>query len=199
MSWAARMKSIGKKISFDARKSIKQHHEVHETGTAAFTVYSHRRRRLVVLFAAVFAHVKMTPAEVPAGKSSIIQLRVSHDCGDETIGTTNFTVVIPMKMRVTVEQDTTWRILINKNPEDDEHVTSVTYLGFLPDGFYKLFGLRLGIPAELNGTQLFFPSYQDCHNQGTSLAWDMIPTGDGARLRYPAPHVNVTEGESHGH
>ncbi|CAN8076259.1 unnamed protein product [Agarophyton chilense] len=156
----------------------------------------------VLCSALVFAHVTITPAEIPAGKSSIIQIRVSHDCGDDTIGTTNFTVVMPTKMRVTVEQDSLWRVFIEKDPEDEDYVRSVTYLGFLPDGFYKLFGLRLGVAAELAGQQLYFPSYQDCHNQGTSLAWDGIPTCDGhgcERLRYPAPYVNVTEEESSGH
>ncbi|PXF39935.1 hypothetical protein BWQ96_10353 [Gracilariopsis chorda] len=154
---------------------------------------------LFVLLSAAYAHVSITPKEVPAGKSSIIQLRVSHDCGDETIGTTNFTVVLPSKMaRVTVELDTAWNILIHKHAQDEDYVQSVTFLGFLPDGFYKLFAMRIRFPDEV-GQKLYFRSYQDCHNQGTSLAWDEIPCDHNPDPRYPAPHVTVVNATESGH
>lgn len=145
-------------------------------------------------------HVKITPAEVYANKSTILQFRVSHDCGDDTIGTTNFTLVMPMKMKyVSVELDTAWKILINKDEEDEDYVRSVTFLGFLPDGFYKLFGVRMRIPDLPAGEKLYFDSYQDCHNQGTSLAWDQIADDENPKPRYPAPYVTLVEPTESGH
>lgn len=149
------------------------------------------------------AHMGVTPPEAIAGERTIVSLRIGHDCGDDTIGTTNFTVVLPPRMpSVSVEQPANWRVLIHKTaanpPIDsghglvDEYVRAVTYMGFLPDGFYQLFNIRIKMP-ETPGEVLWFKGYQDCHNQGTSIAWEMMPTEKNPKPRYPARGITLIE------
>ena len=145
----------------------------------------------------------ISPTEAAAGERVIVALRIGHDCGDDTIGTTNFTVVLPPRLpSVKVEQTSQWRVMIHKEKADppidtghglvDEYVSAITYLGFLPDGFYQLFNLRIKMPKTV-GKELWFKGYQDCHNQGTSLAWDTMPTEKNPKPRYPAVHIKLTE------
>lgn len=152
---------------------------------------------------AAHAHMGVTPSEAVVGERTIVSVRIGHDCGDETIGTTNFTVVLPPRMpSVSVEQMGNWRTIIHKAPADppidtghgfaDEYVSAVTYLGFLPDGFYQMFNLRILMP-ETVGEELWFKGYQDCHNQGTSIAWATIPSEEDPKPRYPARSVTLIE------
>lgn len=151
------------------------------------------------------AHMGLTPETAVAGERTIVTLRVGHDCGDDTIGTTNFTVKLPPRLpSVSVEQTGQWRTIIHKAVADppidsghglvDEYVSAVTYLGFLPDGYYQLFNIRIKIP-DTPGEELWFEGYQDCHNQGTSIAWDMKPTEDNPKPRYPARKITIVEPE----
>lgn len=156
---------------------------------------------MCLMATSAFSHMGVEPPYAVAGSRTIVTLRVSHDCGDETVGTTNFTILLPPRLpSVKVEQMPHWRVFMHKvnetvDGEVMEYVNKITYIGFLPDGFYQLFNVRIKMP-ETPGTALWFRGYQDCHNQGTSLAWDMIPTPENPKPRYPAGNVTlVTEEE----
>lgn len=159
----------------------------------------HRAALLTVSLAAALlvteAHMGLTPTEGAAGERIIVSLRIGHDCGDETIGTTNFTVVLPRRLfSVSVEKLADWRIFMHheETSKGVPYVRAVTFLGFLPDGFYQLFNLRIQMPDKV-GKVLWFKGYQDCHNQGTSIAWDQIPNEKNPLPRYPARSVTVVK------
>lgn len=149
----------------------------------------------------------LEPPIAEAGARTIVTVRIAHDCGDETVGTTNFTVVLPPYMSsVSVEQMPHWRVLIHKASHtvmadppipgmgevQEEYVHAITYLGFLPDGFYQHFNIRIKMP-ETPGAVLWFKGYQDCHNQGTSISWDAIPSAEEPSPRYPARNITLVE------
>lgn len=184
----------------------------------------------------VSGHMGIEPPTAPAGDWVIVSLRIGHDCGDDTVGTTNFTVVLPKYLdSVTIEQLPDWRVFIRKvngtqmdkdkyyehllghhgsnestpepsavediyytpSPEDlepIEYIDAISYLGFLPDDFYRLFNVRISVP-DLPGAKLWFKGYQDCHNQGISIAWDMIPTEENPDPAYPAGLVDIVASE----
>lgn len=181
------------------------------------------------------------PPTAVAGDRVIVTLRIGHDCGDDTVGTTNFTVVLPKYLEsVSIEQMPDWRVFIRKvngtkmdkdkyyehllghheanestpepsvyegdleyspSPQDlepIEYIDAVSYLGFLPDDFYRLFNIRISVP-DLPGAKLWFKGYQDCHNQGSSIAWDMIPSDRDPEPRYPAGLVEIVASEENEH
>lgn len=153
------------------------------------------------------AHMGVDPPTAEAGARTIVSVRISHDCGDDTVGTSNFTIVLPRRLpSVSVELMDHWRTKIHKkmykvplktpvdgmNYKMEEYVSSVTYLGFLPDGFYQLFNMRIKMP-EKPGRVLWFRGYQDCHNQGRSLAWATIPNAKNPSPRYPARNITVVK------
>lgn len=151
------------------------------------------------------AHMGLTPATAVGGSRTELEFRIGHDCGDDTVGTTNFTVGLPMDppvVSVTVEQTSVWRVMMHKmmletpvvigTSSYNETMKSVTYLGFLPDGFHRTFKIRVRFPMVTQNTTFWFKGYQDCHNQGTSLAWASIPSEEDPSPRYPARGVVVT-------
>lgn len=160
---------------------------------------------LAASFLAVSAHMGLTPSEAIIGERVIVSLRIGHDCGDDTVGTTNFTVELPPRLAsVSVEQKANWRVMIHMKVADppidtghsivNEYISAVTYLGFLPDHFYELFNLRIMMPMT-PGKKLWFKGYQDCHNQGTSIAWDVIPNKTNPDPRYPARSITLKDKE----
>ncbi len=73
------------------------------------------------ILAAVHAHMGVSQSIVEAGSCVEFDLRISHDCGDDTVGTTNFTVELPMDppiFSVKVHQVPIWRVFINKQKLD---------------------------------------------------------------------------------
>lgn len=168
---------------------------------------------LALLSTNALAHMGVDPPMAVAGERVIVSVRIGHDCGDETVGTTNFTVVLPPFMpSVSVEQMPHWRTIIHKRTEsmvasppmpgvdgeEVEYVHSITYLGFLPDSFYQLFNIRIKMP-ETPGAALWFSGYQDCHNQGTSIAWATIPSAEDPEPRYPARNITLVTAEEMMH
>ena len=156
------------------------------------------------LIAVTHAHMGLSPQEVVAGSRVEFDLRISHDCGDDTVGTTNFTVELPMDppiFSVKVHQVPIWRVFINKVPLDppvtmgkytfNEAVKSINYIGFLPDGFYMTYKIRGMMPMVTNKTTVWVKGYQDCHNQGNSLAWNQIPNANNTSPRYPARSITI--------
>lgn len=173
--------------------------------TRASTIFGTLVLATCCVLTVVSAHMGLEPPIAVAGERTIVTLRIGHDCGDDTVGTTNFTVVLPPRMpSVSVEQMPHWRVLIHKVTEtvtadppmsssetmEVEYVRAVTYLGFLPDHFYQLFNLRIHMP-DTPGAALWFKGYQDCHNQGTSISWDAIPSAEDPDPRYPARNITI--------
>lgn len=156
------------------------------------------------IVAAVHAHMGVSPSMAEAGSRVEFDMRISHDCGDDTVGTTNFTVELPMHppiLSVKVHQVPIYRVFINKvkldkpvqvgNYKFDEAVRSINYIGFLPDGFYMSYKIRGMMPMVTENTTVWIKGYQDCHNQGNSLAWATIPSTEDPSPRYPARPVTI--------
>ena len=150
------------------------------------------------------AHMGLSPQIAEAGSRVEFDLRISHDCGDDTVGTTNFTIELPTDppiLSVKAHQVPIWRTFINKVPLDppvkvgkytfDEAVKSINYIGFLPDGFYMTYKIRGMTPMVSENTTVWFKGYQDCHNQGNSLAWSQIPDAENPSPRYPARSLTI--------
>ena len=62
--------------------------------------------------------------------------------------------------------------------------------GSLPDAEYQDFGISFKLPPSTDGTVFYFPVLQTCVG-GVFNNWSMIPTGNGAKLSYPAPTLTV--------
>ncbi len=80
--------------------------------------------QLIAIFcflAAVHAHIGVSPSITEAGSRVDFDLHISYDCGDDTVGTTNFTVELPMDppiFSVNAHQVPIWRVFINKEKLD---------------------------------------------------------------------------------
>eukprot|EP00171_Calliarthron_tuberculosum_P013722 IDg13722t1 len=159
---------------------------------------------LCALLVVVRAHMGLSPQTATGGSRQELSLRISHDCGDDTVGTTNFTIALPLDppmLSVKVEMSM-WRVMIKKVKLDppvkvgkytfNETVGSVTWLGFLPDGFYNTFKIRGIVPDVKKNTTIWFKGYQDCHNQGHQVKWASIPSKSEPKPRYPARGLTVT-------
>lgn len=163
---------------------------------------------VLCILAVANAHMGVSPSIAEAGSRVEFDLRISHDCGDDTIGTSNFTIELPMDppiLSVKAHQVPIWRVFINKVPLDppvkvgkytyDEAVKSINYIGFLPDGFYMTYKIRGMMPMVTDNTTVWIKGYQDCHNQGNSIAWAQIPDKSNPKPRYPARPVTIVPKE----
>ncbi len=159
---------------------------------------------LALLLALGCAHMGLSPNIANAGARTELSFRIGHDCGDATVGTTNFTVELPTDppvVSVTVEQTAIWRVMTTKMPLNPpvkigksaykETLKTITWLGFLPDGFHRTFKIRVRFTLVTKNTTVWFKGFQDCHNQGTSLAWATIPSAKDPSPRYPARPVLI--------
>jgi uncharacterized protein YcnI len=190
-----------------------------QNGTERYVAFHHNRAfaikmtlkniMLVLAFATcAMAHMTVTPAEIKAAGRATFSVAIAHDCGDDTSGTSNFTLVIPDGLyAVTVEQDAMWYTIIDKihlsppvtigSTTYNETVRSIQFQGFLPDGYYKIYGIKAQAAMLPNGTTLYWKGYQECHGRGKPLAWDQLPTTDNPKPRYPAvPLVVIGDSES---
>jgi uncharacterized protein YcnI len=70
----------------------------------------------VALLASVaVAHMVVMPEEISPGGRQTFGVTISHDCGDDTLGTTNFTVEVPRGLlSVKVEDLPGWHVIIHK-------------------------------------------------------------------------------------
>lgn len=163
-----------------------------------------------VLLFIVGAHMSVTPEKIAPGGRETFTFSISHDCGEDTLGTSNFTIVVPDGLySVKVEQIPNWHVLIHsKNLSEpvkvgsmvyNDTVTAVEFHGFLADGFYKNFGLKAQAGELENGTKLYWKGYQECHGDGEPISWATVPTADDPDPRYPAILTEVIEEEGHGH
>jgi uncharacterized protein YcnI/phosphohistidine phosphatase SixA len=163
-----------------------------------------RLHALLVLSLAIcgWAHMSVTPAEMQAGGRQTFDIGIAHDCGDETHGTSNFTIVIPDGLyAVTMELDPTWWTIVEKVPVNppvtvgtttyNETIRSVQYQGFLPDGYFKTYRVKVQAAMLPNSTKLYWKGYQECHGRGKPLAWDEIATPANVKPVYPAVPLTI--------
>lgn len=61
------------------------------------------------------AHMGVSPKTITPGGRATVSVTISHDCGTGTVGTSNFTIVIPDRfVSVKVEQTDGWRVIIHE-------------------------------------------------------------------------------------
>lgn len=146
--------------------------------------------------------MSISPKMASPGSSETFYLKISHDCGDDTVGTSNFSVIPPKGLlNVKSEQMDGWRVVFEVEPLDppvmrgtrmyNDTVTRISYLGFLPDRMWRKFGISAITPEE-EGI-LYWSGYQDCYGEETDIAWATIPSKDDPKPRRPAVAVNITK------
>lgn len=157
---------------------------------------------LAAVLAVSFAHMGVSPSITTPGGRETYGITISHDCGTDTVGTSNFTIVIPDGfVSVTVEYDTEWHTVIHEKVLDppvvigsstyNTSVAAVEFHGFLPDGYYKTFGIKARAPSAEVGTQFWWMGYQECHGDGTDIAWATIPSDEDPNPRRPARATTI--------
>ncbi len=181
-----------------------------------------RRMRVVVLAALTalvsvlmagpaLAHVSITPSEATVGSTAVLEFKVGHGCDGSP--TNEVSIQIPAGISaVRAEPIAGWELSydVGTLPEPvesgDETITegvvSVTWSGgSLPDDHIQRFTIQVGLPAEGEGTTLWFPTVQTC-DEG-EIAWINIPAAgeDPHSVDEPAPGLALlaSEGDGHGH
>lgn len=145
--------------------------------------------------------MSVTPRESAPGSRETYYLKISHDCGDATVGTSNFTVIPPPGLlNIKAEQMDGWRIHMEVKKLDPpvkrgnymyhDTVTRISYLGFLPDRMWRSFGISAITPEEEG--PIYWLGYQDCYGEKDDIAWTTIPTGCDPHPKRPAAMVNIT-------
>lgn len=161
----------------------------------------------VAVAAPAVGHVTINPKKAPTSGHLLFKIRLPHDCGDKTVGTSNITVTLPPGVvSVKQEQVAGW-LAIHKMKTLDPPIVSgsstytetmetATWVGFLPDGMYREFGLSVKLLPQADGTVLYWKAVQDCHGGEAPRVWDQIPTSpcNATRLAHPAPKVELIEG-----
>lgn len=147
------------------------------------------------------SHMTIDPEMAPPDSSATFYLKISHDCGDATTGTSNFTVIPPPGLlNVKSEQVEGWRVefeieeldppIVRGTRTYNETVTRISYLGFLPDRMWRKFGMSAITPKDEG--LLYFEGYQDCHGEEDDIAWTAIPTEADPDPKRPAAVLNIT-------
>ena len=153
----------------------------------------------LLTFGFVSGHASMSPPVSPAGFSQS-NVRVPHGCNGTD--TTSVQVTIPAGLSsVKPTKVAGWTLTMTTRPlavpiksESGADITTevdkITWSGgSLPDNQYQDFGITFRVPPSQDGTKFYFPVLQTCITGFNN--WSMIPTGDGAKLSYPAPAFTV--------
>lgn len=165
---------------------------------------------MAVVMSVADAHMSVSPSEISPGGRATFGLSISHDCGTDTIGTTNFTIgVAEGLVSIKVEDTQGWHVIIHKKDleppitmgthQHNETIHSVEFHGFLGDDRYKTFGIKAQAIDTLEvGSKIYWHGYQECHGDGTPIAWATIPSEEDPKPRRPAvPTMIVEAKESH--
>ena len=78
-----------------------EHQKIAKMGTATRILVAYS------FFCIAHAHMVLEPRTAEAGSRTDLTFRIAHDCGDDTIGTSNFTIELrqdPPMLGVTVHQ-----------------------------------------------------------------------------------------------
>ncbi len=153
------------------------------------------------------AHIVFAQPEAAAGSYYAGFLRVGHGCGDSA--TTAIRVEMPEALpSVRPQPKPGWTLEIERKRLDTpvaaegggtitERVSAVVWKGRLPADQFDQFGLLMKLPAAAG--PLYFPTTQSCETG--SNGWTAIPPSPDLwhSLPRPAPMLNVTDAEGHGH
>lgn len=75
-------------------------------------------------------------------------------------------------------------------------VIAVEFHGFLRDGFYKTFGLRVQANEEVQvGDTVYWKGYQEFHGDGKPLRWEAIPEEGEEHPKRPAVAMEFVSAE----
>ena len=134
------------------------------------------------------AHVTLDTASGAAGTYQKLAFRVGHGC--EGKATTGLTVTLPEGAAAAKPMPKAgWKIdIVNSGALREIRWSG----GELPDAYFDEFVLQLKLPAEPG--KLYFRIVQQCGK--TSLAWDEIANDSGAKLKAPAPVLEVVPAPS---
>jgi uncharacterized protein YcnI len=148
-----------------------------------------------------FAHVDITPGEVPADSHERLSFGLEHGCGESP--TVSVAIQIPEGVvevdpinipgfEVTTESGEYATPVEMDGESLTEGVKVITWTGGPIDAHTEQafeFDAHIAAPA---GTTLEFPTVQTCEEG--ELDWIEAPLADGSEPEYPAPELVVTDG-----
>ena len=156
---------------------------------------------------AALAHVKLTPAQAPAGSAIRAVLAVPHGC--EGAATTSLSVTLPDGFYLAKPMPKPGWTLTTQDgdyaaPYDDhgtmraQGVRRIAWTGELPDAWYDEFVFTGTLGGDLApGATLYFPVEQTC---GARVEhWTGVPAAEGAAVDDPAPALTVQPADEHAH
>lgn len=167
---------------------------------------------LVAALAPASAHVGLNADTSAAGSTAIVTFGFGHGCGESP--TTALAIQIPEEFNSAAPVFAPgWSIEIESEDLDEpisgshgeeitERISAITFTADEPidTHFYATVSIRLALPEDATGKDIYFPVIQECEDGET--AWIEIPQEgeDSHSLESPAPYLTVTEPEeSNGH
>lgn len=141
------------------------------------------------------AHVVLDATTGLAGSYQKLAFRVGHGCDGKA--TTGLTVTLPEGASAAKPMPKAgWKIDII----DRDALHEIRWNGgSLPDAYFDEFVVQVKLPAEPG--KLYFRVEQQCGK--TSVAWDEVANDSGAKLKAPAPVLEVlpapADTPSHAH
>lgn len=160
----------------------------------------------------VSAHVGVNADTTAAGNTAIVTFGFGHGCGDSP--TTALVIQIPEHFQsATPVFAPGWSIEVENEELDEpvsgshgeeitERTSTITFTADEPieNKIYAMVSIRLTLPGDAAGQDIYFPVIQECEEDETG--WIEIPQDgeDAHSLESPAPSFTVTEPkESNGH
>jgi uncharacterized protein YcnI len=161
--------------------------------------------------AAAQAHVGVTPAEIPGGKTTLIGFGIGHGCdAAATIavrmqipeGVISVQPVAKPGWEITITRGTYATPQMNGETQVTEGVTMIEWTGGnLPNEWYDQFWIRARVATSVEPhTMMWFPVVQECAGGGVNR-WITVPVDGQPEPDEPTPGFMVTEpGEAaHAH
>jgi uncharacterized protein YcnI len=160
------------------------------------------KRTSVLLAAAMLAsvaqaHITLEQSSAPAGSYQKLTFRVGHGC--EGAATSGVTVMLPESVIGAKPMPKAgWKLSTvdgKLSVPVESHGRSVASAvreiswkgGPLPDAQYDEFSVQVKLPDDAG--KVYFKVVQQCGK--TSVAWDEMPGEPGAKLKAPAPVLEV--------
>ena len=152
-----------------------------------------------------FAHINVEPATASSGTYQKLTFRVGHGCDGSA--TNSITVLLPDGIAGAKPMPKAgWSIatvdgklaapLVSHGVTVTSAVREVSWKGgALPDAHYDEFSLQVKLPDAPG--KLYFKVIQGC-DKGRA-EWSELPAAGGAKLKFPAPVLDVVPAASHAH
>lgn len=126
---------------------------------------------VILLPAAAFAHVVVTPKEASTAQRLIFNVSVPNE---KAVAVTNLKLLIPDGITdVTPTSKDGWNITTTKNTNGE--IASISWAGTIPTGERQDFSFSAQAPAR--ATELDWKAYQT-YADGSAVHWDQAPTND---------------------